>query len=189
MSTRIREFRKLRGMTLNYLAQKVGTTAQTIQRLETDNMTVSLDWLQRIADVFGLPAAALLVTDTTSSVPVLGDLNGQGEVLAPEASAPAKTLSLVVASPRPIAVRVAEAMGPFEPETVLIANKLDFDREMLLESCNCLVGLNSGRVVLRRVTCNSEGVALDAINVGGSSGDVSTDIDWVAPLIMSVRYF
>ena len=74
MSTRIREFRKLRGMTLNYLAQKVGTTAQTIQRLETGNMTVSLDWLQRIADVFGLPAAALLVTDTTSSVPVLGDL-------------------------------------------------------------------------------------------------------------------
>ena len=58
MSTRIREFRKLRGMTLQYLAQKVGTTAQTIQRLETGNMTVSLDWLRRIADVYGVPAAA-----------------------------------------------------------------------------------------------------------------------------------
>ena len=46
MQTRIREFRKLRGMTLKELADKIKTTPQTVQRLETANMTVSMEWLE-----------------------------------------------------------------------------------------------------------------------------------------------
>ena len=189
MSTRIREFRKLRGMTLQYLAQKVGTTAQTIQRLETGNMTVSLDWLRRIADVYGVPAAALLVTDTTASVPVLGDLNTHGDVNPVHSDMPVKTLSMVVASPAPIAVRVAEAIGSFATDTVLIANKIEFDPELLLEARNCLVGLKSGRIVFRLVTCNGDGVTLATIGIQGFSDDDAAEIEWVAPLIMAIKYF
>ena len=60
MTTRIREIRRRRGLTLQALAEKVGTTPQTIQRLETNNMTVSVDWLLRIADALNLSAADLL---------------------------------------------------------------------------------------------------------------------------------
>lgn len=49
MKTYIREFRKSRGMTLKQLADKINTTPQTVQRLETDNMTVSMAWLEKIA--------------------------------------------------------------------------------------------------------------------------------------------
>jgi len=46
----VRAYRKLRGMTLLQIAGICGTTPQTIQRLETANMTMSLDWLQALAD-------------------------------------------------------------------------------------------------------------------------------------------
>jgi len=46
----VRAYRKLRGLTLLQIAVLCGTTPQTIQRLETANMTMSLDWLQALAD-------------------------------------------------------------------------------------------------------------------------------------------
>ena len=193
MSTRIREFRKLRGMTLQYLAQKVGMTAQTIQRLETGNMTVSLDWLCRIADVFGMPAAALLVTDTTASVPIVGDVNARGDVVIASPAAPVRTLSLVVATPTPIAVRVSETIGPFTVDTVLIANKLEFDPDVLIEQRACIIGLKSGRTIVRQVSCSADGVVFLGLGLPTTPADAGADdvsaIDWVAPIVMAVRYF
>ncbi len=184
MSTRIREFRKLRGMTLQFLAQRVGTTAQTIQRLETGNMTVSLDWLQRIADVFGMPAAALLVTDQTASVSVIGELDASSQVTA-IASDAQTTLSLVVATPNPIAVRVSATVGSFEADTILICNKFDFDPDVLLEGRSCLVGLKAGEMLFGRVSSSAAGISLDE----GTSSRPTSDIAWVAPVTMAVRYF
>lgn len=189
MSTRIREFRKLRGMTLSYLAQRVGTTAQTIQRLETGNMTVSLDWLRKIAEVFGLPAAALLVTDATASVPILGEIDAAGTVRPLTNPAAPKTLSIVVASPSPIAAHVATAVGGFDPETFLVANRIDFDPEILLEQRRCLLGLASGDMLLRTVTSGDGGLLVDWPRAC-EQGMISTaDITWVAPLTMALRYF
>jgi transcriptional regulator with XRE-family HTH domain len=61
--TRIREMRHAAHMTLRELATPLGTTPQTVQRLETDNMTVSIEWLQRIADILKVPVHVL--ADTT----------------------------------------------------------------------------------------------------------------------------
>ena len=60
-ATRIRKIRKQQGLTLKQLAAALETTPQTIQRLESGNMTVSLKWLHDIARVLGVPAADLLV--------------------------------------------------------------------------------------------------------------------------------
>lgn len=176
-------------MTLSYLAQKVGTTAQTIQRLETGNMTVSLDWLQRIAEVFGLPAAALLVTDATASVPILGDIDARGSIAPSLDPNLDKTLSIVVASPSPIAARVVGNLDAFEPQTVLVANKIDFDPELLLEQRRCLLGLSSGQMLLRMVTTSNTGLVA-ALDAKGQPEEISTaEIGWVAPLTMAIRYF
>ena len=45
---RLRGLRKLRGMTLKDVAVKADTTPQSIQRLETNNMTLSLDWVEKM---------------------------------------------------------------------------------------------------------------------------------------------
>ena len=194
MSTRIREFRKLRGMTLQHLAQKIGTTAQTIQRLETDNMTVSLDWLQRIGAAFGVPAAALIVSEATVSVPVLGHVGATGEVTRSNPDGPAGTLSLVIAAPSPVAVRVAEPFATFESGTVLIGNRIEFDPEILADARDCLVGLKSSRIVFRRVTTGAGGTVLAAPHISGLSDGAPAshdpaDIQWIAPILMAVRYF
>lgn len=59
--TRIRISRKDRGLTLKEVAAAIGTTPQTLQRLETDNMTVSIEWLFKIAKALGVPPSELLV--------------------------------------------------------------------------------------------------------------------------------
>jgi transcriptional regulator with XRE-family HTH domain len=195
MSTRIREFRKLRGMTLNSLAQQVGTTAQTIQRLETENMTVSLDWLERIADVFRIPAAALLVTDTTASVPVLGDLDADLWVQPPRPQDPATTLSLVISAPNPVAVRVTSDIHSdlpvrnYDAGMLLIGGRIDLDKETSFEPRESLVGTANGRVYLDHLACSEGIVASAEQELRGFSEPARRDISWIAPLLMSVRYF
>ena len=67
MITRIREVRRARGMTLDDVAQACNppTTPQTIGRLETGTRTVSVGWLNRIADALGVDAADLVEAAAT----------------------------------------------------------------------------------------------------------------------------
>ena len=200
MSTRIREFRKLRGMTLQTLAQQVGTTAQTIQRLETGNMTVSLDWLMRIADVFGMPAAALLVSDKTASVPILGDLNAAGVVTPLSPGEPAATLSLVISAPHPVAVHVGATIRSYVAErsyaagSWLIGGKAELDADSAMEPRDCLVATADGRISLQKAAIDAGKVVMAPAGSGPVSGPgfvdpVAAKIAWIAPVLMAVRYF
>ena len=195
MSTRIREFRKLRGMTLQTLAQKVGTTAQTIQRLETDNMTVSLDWLERIAEVFGMPSAALLVTHKTAGVPVLGELDGDGAVTPIGVDSPSPvSLSLVLATPHPVAVRTTHASAvpahgqSFAPGTILIGGRTEIDTTTSMDPTNCLVAFRDGRVMFRRLSIDSGTVTMDGHSRKGAGDETPPLVEWIAPIVMAVRY-
>ncbi|MCH8347963.1 MAG: helix-turn-helix domain-containing protein [Proteobacteria bacterium] len=58
--SRIREIRKQKGLTLQEVAGRCGTTAQTIGRLETGMRTLSLDWVNRIAKALGVPRQAIV---------------------------------------------------------------------------------------------------------------------------------
>jgi transcriptional regulator with XRE-family HTH domain len=60
LTTRIWELRKLSGLTLKDLADAMGTTPQTVQRLETGSMTVSTDWLFRFAQVLRVQPSELI---------------------------------------------------------------------------------------------------------------------------------
>jgi transcriptional regulator with XRE-family HTH domain len=196
MSTRIREFRKLHGMTLQTLAQKVGTTAQTIQRLETGNMTVSLDWLTRIAEVFKVPAAALLVSDTTASVPIIGDLNAAGDVTPLKSDDPASALSLVISAPHPVAVHVGETIQSRSSEQAyaagswLIGGKADLDPDVAMPPRDCLVASINGRISLQRASIDKGKVVFSpASERAGFAEELATEVAWIAPVLMAVRYF
>lgn len=65
VGARIKLARRDRGLTLLQLAQLCGTTAQTVQRLEAANMTMSLDWLERICDALKLDPATLFADRET----------------------------------------------------------------------------------------------------------------------------
>jgi transcriptional regulator with XRE-family HTH domain len=183
-------------MTLQTLAQKVGTTAQTIQRLETGNMTVSLDWLTRIADVFKVPAAALLVSDKTASVPILGDLNADGIVTPAAGSEPAASLSLVISAPHPVAVHVGETLQSRSNERAyaagswLIGGKADLDPDVAMTPRDCLVASINGRISLQRAAIDKGKVVFAPEgDRGGFAEELATEVAWIAPVLMAVRYF
>ena len=58
MITRIREVRRAKGLTMADVAERCDppTTAQTIGRLETGTRTVSVGWLNRIAEALAVEA-------------------------------------------------------------------------------------------------------------------------------------
>src|SRR3954464_1103202 len=88
MITRIREVRRARGMTLDEVARacQPATTPQTIGRLETGTRTVSVGWLNRIAQALGGDASDLVQGGDTVELKVAAILgpNGAG---APKRSA------------------------------------------------------------------------------------------------------
>lgn len=66
MRNRIREWRVRRDLTLEALADRVGTTAQQISRLERSERGLTDDWLARLAVVLEVAKADLLLETGTS---------------------------------------------------------------------------------------------------------------------------
>ncbi len=84
LHSRIREIRKKKGMTLQQVAdlcKPTATTAQTIGRLETGMRTLSVGWIDRIADALGVDAAELLATPGSGDVLIKGAVNNKGAVI------------------------------------------------------------------------------------------------------------
>src|SRR3954467_15572675 len=88
MITRIREVRRARGLTLDDVAQRCvpPTTPQTIGRLETGTRTVSVGWLNRIADALAVEAQDLVEGGETAELKVAAIL-GPGGAIAPKRAA------------------------------------------------------------------------------------------------------
>lgn len=186
MKTRIRELRKRRGLTLQQLADIVGTTAQTVQRLETANMTVSTDWLERFADAFGIHAADLIAGGPKRSIEWLGTLGHDGNVL-PGPSEPEFVLD--VPAIEAVAVRLLSAIGSYPADTILIASRLQGKDLVNAHGADCLAAIENGPILLRRVIAGQEGtVILVPLNPGQ---DVSYDqhVSWLGRVVMAVRYF
>jgi transcriptional regulator with XRE-family HTH domain len=105
MITRIREVRRARGLTLDDVARRCmpPTTAQTIGRLETGTRTVSVGWLNRIAQALGVEAQDLVEGGDRAELKVAAILGPGG------ASAPRK--AAIVVSPRAAEGQVALLVG------------------------------------------------------------------------------
>ncbi len=187
METRIRHFRKLRGWTLQDLAERIGTTAQTIQRLETSNMTVSTDWLERIGEALGVPPINLLSGTERNEIALLGALGRDG-ILRGRSETDENEIDLDVPAERPVAVRLADPVGPYPAGTLLIGNKLEGAATLGALGKDALIKIRSGPVVLRRVV-RGDGDTFTLVPLD-PGGDIRYDeaVDWVARLVMRVDY-
>ena len=138
MHNRIRQLRKQRGMTLASLAEAVGTTPQTVSRLETEVMTLSTDWLQRFAAVLNVHPADLLESPDRPSIDLVGTLGreGMGRIRV------AESFDLDIPAERPVAVRLTERCGPYEAGDVLIGNRVDGDNRSNAAGRDVIAGLD-----------------------------------------------
>jgi transcriptional regulator with XRE-family HTH domain len=185
MITRIREVRRARGMTLDDVAKACAppTTPQTIGRLETGTRTVSVGWLNRIAQALGVDAADLVDHPDRGELPVVAVLGANG------ATAPRR--QALVVPPRPaagqIAMTVAASIGDYRAGDEIWCEQLqpaEFGRAL---NRDILVPRPAGRFLFGRLIGREEG-KLHLLPPGaGGRQTVVADPPWVAVAVRLVR--
>lgn len=131
MQSRMREVRKARRLTLAEVAKRCvpPTTAQTIGRLETGVRTLSIDWLNRIADALDVDPSELVTLPDRADLPLTARLTGEGA----EAFDKPNVAPVPLPADSSIAVRVDIAMGDYRGGDLIWLDRLepeDFPRAL-----------------------------------------------------------
>ncbi|NNC73434.1 MAG: helix-turn-helix transcriptional regulator, partial [Sphingomonadaceae bacterium] len=177
MITAIREVRKAKGLTLQEVADRCDppTTAQTIGRLETGTRTVSVGWLNRIADALGVDAADLVSMPEQADLPVAAILGGEG------AQAPRHKATLPPPHPEPgmVGVQVTAGIGDYRAGDELWCARIapqDFAGAL---NRDVLVPRPAGRFLFGRLI-GREGDRLQLLPLGaGGRQQVVSDPEWI----------
>jgi transcriptional regulator with XRE-family HTH domain len=185
MITRIREVRRARGMTLDDVARRCDppTTAQTIGRLETGTRTVSVGWLNRIAQALGVDAQDLVAAGDTSELKVAAVV-GPGGALAPKKNA-------IVVPPRvsdgQVAVLVAGSIGDYRSGDELWCDTLQAEDYGRALNRDVLVPRPAGRFLFGRlINRDDEKLQILPLEAGGRQQVVSNP-PWLAVVTKLVR--
>lgn len=178
------------GLTQSELAKKLGTTAATVSRLETDGIKISVDWLEPLATIFQIPLTDLLDAPSTSAIPVLGTI-GEAGTLLPSPESSGNTVSISVPAPHPIAVRLDRNTGPYLEGEILIGNKLDAAPFVQAHHRICLICTHADEIVLAHLVPDSRkppGYTLVPLQTACEARHVR-HVSWCAPIVMAVRFF
>ena len=185
MITAIREVRRAKGLTLDDVAQRCvpPTTAQTIGRLETGTRTVSVGWLNRIADALGVAAADLVRLPDRADLPVAAILGGEG------AHAPRheQVVTPPMAAPDLVAVRVEAGTGDYRAGDEIWCRKLAPDAFGQALNRDVLLPRPAGRFLFGRLIGREAG-KLQILPLGaGGRQQVIADPPWAAMAVRLVR--
>lgn len=185
MITRIREVRRARGMTLDDVARacRPATTPQTIGRLETGTRTVSVGWLNRIAEALGVEAQDLVAGGDAAELKVAA-ITGQGG-----ATAPRKTS--IVVPPRvddgQIAVLVGASVGDYRTGDELWCDTLEPGDYARALNRDVLVPRPAGRFLFGRlINRDADKLQVLPLEPGGRQ-QVVTNPPWLAVAVKLVR--
>lgn len=186
MITRIREVRRARGMTLDDVAKACNpaTTPQTIGRLETGTRTVSIIWLNRIAEALGVDAADLVEGGgEKSELPVVAVLSVNG------ASAPKRTA--VVVAPRPkgnqVAITVSASSGDYRAGDEIWCETVESEGFGAALNRDVLVPRPAGRFLFGRLI-DRDGERLQLLPPGaGGRQQIVANPPWLAIATKLVR--
>ncbi len=185
MITRIREVRRARGMTLDEVAKACTppTTPQTIGRLETGTRTVSVGWLNRIAEALKVDAADLVDHPEHAELPVVAVLGANG------ATAP-KRQALVVppkVGAGQIAMTVSASVGDYRAGDEVWLERLDPEEFAGALNRDLLVPRPAGRFLFGRLIGREDG-KLHLLPPGaGGRQSVVADPAWAAVAVKLVR--
>ena len=185
MITRIREVRRARGLTLDDVARRCvpPTTAQTIGRLETGTRTVSVGWLNRIAQALGVEAQDLVEGGDQAELKVAAML-GPGGATAPRKAA-------IVVSPRAaegqVAILLTGGLGDYRAGDELWCDTLgpgDYGRAL---NRDVLVPRPAGRFLFGRlINRDEEKLQILPLEAGGRQ-QVVANPPWLAVAAKLVR--
>jgi hypothetical protein len=174
-------------MTLDDVAQacKPPTTPQTIGRLETGTRTVSIGWLNRIAEALGVEAADLVDGGggDKAELPVIAVLGVQG------ATAPRRTAVVVAPRPKPshVAITVSASTGDYRAGDQIWCEMVEPDAFSSALNRDVLVPRPAGRFLFGRlIDRNGERLQLLPPGAGGRQQIVANP-PWIAVATRLVR--
>ncbi|WP_010161266.1 helix-turn-helix domain-containing protein [Sphingomonas sp. PAMC 26617] len=185
MITAIREVRRAKGMTLEDVARACvpPTTAQTIGRLETGTRTVSVGWLNRIADALGVQGADLVRLPDRPDIAVAALLDSTG-AHAPKRPA---TVAPPVATPDHLAIRVVASIGDYRAGDEIWCDRLAPAAFARALNRDVLAPRPAGRFLFGRLI-GREDTRLLLLPLGpGTRQQVVTDPPWIATAVRLVR--
>jgi transcriptional regulator with XRE-family HTH domain len=186
MITRIREVRRARGMTLDEVAKacRPATTPQTIGRLETGMRTVSIGWLNRIAEALEADPGDLVEgRGDQAELPVVAVLGVNG------ATAPTRTAVLV--GPRPkggqVAITVSASSGDYRAGDQIWCDMVESSGFAAALNRDVLVPRPGGRFVFGRLI-DRDGQRLQLLPPGaGGRQQIVANPSWIAVATKLVR--
>lgn len=172
------------------LANRLGTTAATISRLETQGITISADWLAPLAEILQVRMADLIDEPSAERIEMIGKIDPHGVILSQSKDSQNGFVIRVPAS-SPIAAQLSQDHGRFRAGELLIGNRLEgSDLAQGLER-DCFLGLKDGSVLLRRLLPgpkNGKNFCVAPLHPGAITRYVD-HLSWCAPIVMAVRYF
>lgn len=185
---RIRDIRKSKGLTLADLAEACNppTTPQTIGRLETGMRSLSLKWMERIANALEIDPEMLVRSEEAPAPMVVASLRASGpEALAKprEALLPSEIAgegSLTVLS-------VAESVGEFRPGDLLWLRQLPPEDAAHAINRDVLVPRPGGRFAFGRLIDRQGGLVGILPPGSGQKQQVVDNPPWIAVAEMLVR--
>ena len=185
MITRIRDVRKAKRMTLDDVARacEPPTTPQTIGRLETGTRTVSIGWLNRIAEALGVEAADLVDHPERDDLEVLAVLSSDG------AAAPRRAGQVMPprAKPGQVAVLVSSSIGDYRAGDEIWCDRLSPEEFARAVNRDILVPRPGGRFQFGRFIGLEDG-KLHLLPPGaGARQSVVSNPAWAAVAVRLIR--
>lgn len=186
----IRKYRKGRGLSLTDLASQIGTTAQTVSRLERGKMKLSVEWISQIAEVLDVSPYLLLGAPLKSEITVLGTIDSEGRLVPRSITQlPEKAKTLSVETNNAIAVQLSKAIGRYDAGDVLIGDRIRQPSKMPRYYCDAVVSLPSGESVLRRLEGRRGDLFDLAEMTAGGAIERDCQVLWIAPITLRVTCF
>ncbi len=184
--SRIREIRKQKGLTLQEVAERAGTTAQTIGRLETGMRTLSLNWVNRIAKALGVESSMLLTLPEQGDIEILGEVGKMGSVSPINFG----TVSLRLMGTKSIALKIKGNMGEYRQGDVVICGGQSAQDVEKAVGRDCLIELEGGERCFAKLVSGSRKNTYTLFPIG-NAGTLIKDckVTFAAPVVTLVRTF
>lgn len=185
MISRIRDVRKAKGLTLDDVAKRCepSTTAQTIGRLETGTRTLSLDWLNRIADALGVDSATLLSLPDQEELPVAAILDHKGA----HALGKVEHIYQPAIEPTMVALRVKSSIGDYRAGDDVWLSRRTVEQFGGALNRDVLIPRPAGRYLFGRLI-GREGNLLQILPLGsGPRQQIVSDPEWIGVAVRLVR--
>ena len=186
MFTRIRDVRRARSMTLDDVARacRPPTTPQTVGRLETGTRTVSIAWLNRIADALGVDASDLVGgNDDQAELSVAA-------VIGPNGATAPRTARIVVppkAGADQLALLVSGGIGDYRAGDEIWCERLGPDEFGRALNRDVLVPRPAGRFLFGRLI-DRDPERLQLLPLGsGARQQIVANPPWIAMAMKLVR--